>query len=415
MCGDGLSLSESARRVGARGDLHQVDMDPITAATAALAILNVMRQMNSKCSASHAEASRLITRCEVLYGPLEEISRGERPIQPEMVQKILSAVEYSKKQVTKFMDNSVKGRFDRVTRRTHYLEKFRHCNQLISDCCQDINLVLAVSAEQRRQQDLDDQKLVLSAILQELKEASTPRGKKDETTEDEDEDEGFLLEKPVISGSGFSPDDDALGSASGFVGAEAPTGDAEVANDLNVFEEQRKLAEEEARLAEIFANVEIQVRARETKEMSERLTGFAIRNHHGRFATATPDGELRWNTKEVLGWERFNADILAFDAIEGQYKIAIKTAHGKYITARGDGRWACGATGVGVEEMLILVTHPDARISLRGSHGRYMRTPGPELKQIFGALRAFVSKEEEVCYANSSDVALDWERFQMIK
>ena len=47
------------------------------------------------------------------------------------------------------------------------------------------------------------------------------------------------------------------------------------------------------------------------------------------FSAAIPDGELRWNTKQVLGWERFNANILAFDAIEGQYKIAIKTAHGK--------------------------------------------------------------------------------------
>lgn len=416
-------------------------MDPITAATAAIAILNFLRTVRDNAKLSHAECIRLVSRCEVLYEPLVSITKKEKIVALPTIQKVLEALEYSKKQVSKFLDDSMLGKFDRFTRRQNFIIKFARCNQMITDCCTDLNLLVSISAESRRQQDMEDQKIVLASLLSELKDGFPNSGEtqklRDEIIEQQKTIVQLMIEKnsyspmqahetvgSVIVGDILASDDSVAGEGVGrIVGIQLPSVPGAVTDivtppivlgsmldDISNFEqeiaEERRLREE-CEAADAAVRLREALKEKELRDLHNRLQNFAFRNHHGRFACATPEGSLTWNVTGVNAWERFKAEILSYE-IGGNARIAIKSAHGKYVCAESNGGWVVNRDGVGEWETLTLITHGDGRISLRSCHGGYMRTNQPNQKKIFG-----IPQPEEICHADSAPHCNDYEKYHI--
>jgi len=74
---------------------------------------------------------------------------------------------------------------------------------------------------------------------------------------------------------------------------------------------------------------------------------ITFRNFHGVPATADPNGGIHWNAKEVNAWEKFTVEDV------GDGKVAIRSAHGKYLSAE-PGRFIWDREHVGAWEQFSL-------------------------------------------------------------
>jgi hypothetical protein len=104
----------------------------------------------------------------------------------------------------------------------------------------------------------------------------------------------------------------------------------EMLNDIALLE--RVTQEENERKAELQREDRLEG---EKKSIRDRLQNFALQNHQGRFATATPAGGLTWNATRVQGWERFYCHVVSHN--EGETRVGFKSAHGKFMCAESNG------------------------------------------------------------------------------
>jgi len=112
---------------------------------------------------------------------------------------------------------------------------------------------------------------------------------------------------------------------------------------------------------------------------------LALRSAHGLQLTAQPSGELINKYTHIRGWEKFTlvredgstAGLLAYGD-----KVAIRTAHGKYLTAKPSGGLSAAVTHIKSWELFTLVRSDGSTgagpvttgepLALRGAHGRYV-------------------------------------------
>jgi hypothetical protein len=285
----------------------------------------------------------------------------------------------------------------------------------------------------RRQQDIDDQKSALQSILQELKEGFPSTGEveklraeiieqqktilqlqaeKLESSPTDEEHEGFLLQATTAWTS--EEEGDASGKVLDIKLPSHPSpGDTthpptapieqvmEMLNDIALLER----ATQEGNECKAERQREERLEG-EKNAIQDRLQNFAFRNHHGRFATGTPGGELTWNATTVQGWERFYCHVVSHN--EGETRVGFKSAHGKFLCADSNGAWTANRDAIGEWEVFTLITHTDGRISLRSCHGFYMRCVAPNIRMIFG-----IKQPEENVHADNASHCQDWEKYHV--
>ena len=113
---------------------------------------------------------------------------------------------------------------------------------------------------------------------------------------------------------------------------------------------------------------------------------ICLRGFNGMYLTANPNGQLHANVPHRRGWEEFQI-VRAGDSTMNNYlsygdKVALKTAHGQYLTATPDGQLNCNVKHVKGWEMFTVVRSGPTlhnnfvslgdTIALKSAHGLYI-------------------------------------------
>ena len=118
-----------------------------------------------------------------------------------------------------------------------------------------------------------------------------------------------------------------------------------------------------------------QIAAKSPSFFVSRVQGSAIRNAHGYFMTALPDGRMQWLATTVGPNERFTAE----KSPKNEYKVAIKSdATGRYLCNESSGFWSISRDAVGEWEEFSPYTDHEGNIGLKGHKGFMSTPPGPQ-------------------------------------
>ena len=116
---------------------------------------------------------------------------------------------------------------------------------------------------------------------------------------------------------------------------------------------------------------------------------IALKSYHGKYVVAESNGVVNANRAQRQAWETFSVEEL------GNNKVALRSVHGKYLCAENGGGYAINANRDrrnAWEEFTVEVKQ-GGRIAFKTAHGRYM------VAESNGRLRA------------DRSVAREWETF----
>ena len=118
---------------------------------------------------------------------------------------------------------------------------------------------------------------------------------------------------------------------------------------------------------------------------------FSLRTAHGKYVVAEGDGRARANRSKVGAWERWTM------IKHGGGVVSFRSAHGKYLVAEKNGQANANRTKIGPWERWTMIRHGDGTVSFRSAHGKYL-----------------VAENSGELNANRAKIGT-WERFTMSK
>lgn len=132
-------------------------------------------------------------------------------------------------------------------------------------------------------------------------------------------------------------------------------------------------------------------RARRPDRAHTRRAKVSLRSHHGKWVVAEGDGKANANRGRVGEWEIFTM------ITHPDGKVSFLGHHGKYLVAEADGSVNANRSHAREWEKWTMINHRDGTVSFRSHHGKYLVAEGD------GRLNANRPHMKE------------WERFRLVR